>query len=288
MAEKLSVSFEFFPPSSEAAEARLWNTVEKLAPLGPAFASVTYGAGGTTRERTLKVVQKLKNDGRMEPAAHLTCVGADKAEIDGIAKGWLDAGITRLVALRGDPPQDTGRYQPHPNGYQNAADLVSGLRKIGDFDISVAAYPEAHPDSPSEVADIANLKAKIDNGANRAITQYFFDVDLFLRFRDKVAKAGIDAPLVPGIMPIGHFGRMVNFSKRCGASVPDWLFERFEGLDDDPETRELVAASTAADLCHRLIKEGVTDFHFYTLNVPSLTFATCHLLGMRPNLSEAA
>ena len=288
MAEQLSISFEFFPPSSETAEARLWSTVEKLAPLGPAFASVTYGADGTTRERTLKVVQRLKNDGRMEPAAHLTCIGANKAEINNIAKDWLERGITRLVALRGDPPQGSARYEPHPNGYANAADLVSGLRRIGDFDISVAAYPETHPDSPSEAADIANLKMKIDNGARRAITQYFFDVDMFLRFRDKLAKAGIDAPLVPGIMPISHFGRMVNFSKRCGTYIPGWLFDRFEGLDQDPQTRALVAASTAADLCHRLIEEGARDLHFYTLNAPSLTFATCRLLGVRPTFSEAA
>ncbi|WP_193188777.1 methylenetetrahydrofolate reductase [NAD(P)H] [Nisaea sediminum] len=288
MTQDLNVSFEFFPPTSEAAEARLWNTVEKLAPLRPAFASVTYGAGGTTRERTLNIVRTLKRDGRMVPAAHLTCVGAEKAEIDAIARGWLDEGITHLVALRGDPPKGSGKYIPHPGGYANAAALVEGLRRIGDFDISVAAYPEAHPDSPSEAADIENLKAKINNGAARAITQYFFDAELFLRFRDKVAAAGIDVPIVPGIMPITNFGKTVNFSKACGATVPAWLHERFEGLDEDPETRELVAASTAADLCHDLMAEGVRDFHFYTLNVPSLTYAVCHLLGIRPDVSEAA
>lgn len=283
-----SVSFEFFPPTSETAEARLWNTVDKLAPLKPAFASVTYGAGGTTRERTLKVVKRLKLDGRMLPAAHLTCVGAAKEEIDAIARDWLSEGITRLVALRGDPPKGAGRYVPHPGGYENAAALVAGLKRIGDFDISIAAYPEGHPDSPSVTADIENLKRKIDNGAARAITQYFFDAELFLRFRDQVAAAGIDVPLVPGIMTVTNFARLVSFSKTCGATVPQWLHERFADLDHDPETRELVAASTAADLCHTLMAEGVGDFHFYTLNVPSLTYAVCHLLGLRPDVSEAA
>ena len=278
MAEQLSISFEFFPPSSETAEARLWSTVEKLAPLAqPSRRSPTAALRGAPEGG------EAENDGRMEPAAHLTCIGANKAEINNIAKDWLERGITRLVALRGDPPQGSARYEPHPNGYANAADLVSGLRRIGDFDMSVAASPETHPDSPSEAADIANLKMKIDNGARRAITQYFFDVDMFLRFRDKLAKAGIDAPLVPGIMPISHFGRMVNFSKRCGTYIPGWLFDRFEGLDRT-HRHALVAAN--APISTVLLRRE--DLHFYTLNAPSLTFATCRLLGVRPTFSEAA
>lgn len=281
-------SFEFFPPTSAEAEAKLWNTVVKLAPLNPVFASVTYGAGGSTRERTLRVVKKLKAETKLVPAAHLTCVGATREEIDGIARGWWAEGIDHLVALRGDPPAGSGAYREHPGGYRDAAALVEGLRKIADFDISVAGYPESHPESPSVAADIDNLKRKVDAGANRVITQYFFDAEQFLRFRDRVTAAGIEVPLVPGILPITNFARTVGFSKRCGASIPAWLFDRFDGLDQDPETRELVAATTAADLCRKLVEEGSTHFHFYTLNYPSLTFAVCRLLGARAELGEAA
>lgn len=284
----INVSFEFFPPADDKGEQRLWDTIEKLSPLEPKFLSVTYGAGGTTQERTNRVVRRIRNETKEVPNAHLTCVGATKAEVDELARGWWDAGVRNIVALRGDPPQTMGTYRPHPEGYKNAADLVTGLKKIADFDISVAAYPEVHPDSPSEQADLDNLKAKIDAGGNRAITQFFFEVDNFLRFRDKAVRHGIDVPLIPGVMPVFNFQKVANFSADCGTIVPDWLHETFAGLDEDPESRALVAASVAAEMCTRLKAEGVDFFHFYTLNRPELTYAVCRRLGLKPQLDEAA
>jgi methylenetetrahydrofolate reductase (NADPH) len=282
-----AVSFEFFPPRDDAGWTQLWATIEKLAPFRPAFVSVTYGAGGTTRERTDRIVRRIRTETALEPAAHITCVGAASPEIDALAKSWWEAGIRHIVALRGDAPAGEGKFTPHPRGYFNAAHLVAGLKKIADFDVAVAAYPEKHPDSPTVEADLDNLKRKIDAGGGTAITQFFFDAELFLRFRDRVRKAGITAPLVPGILPITNFARAVDFAKRCGASVPAWLAELFQGLDDDPEQRQLVAAATACDLCQRLAAEGVERFHFYTLNRPQLTAAICRRLGLKP-MQEAA
>jgi methylenetetrahydrofolate reductase (NADPH) len=282
-----TVSFEFFPPRDDAGWAQLWATIEKLAPFRPGFVSVTYGAGGTTRERTDRIVRRIRTETALEPAAHITCVGAECGEIDAQAKSWWDAGIRHLVALRGDPPAGAGTFTPHPGGYAGGASLVAGLKKIADFDIAVGAYPEKHPDSPSVEADLENLRRKLDAGGTTAITQFFFDADLFLRFRDRVRKAGITAPLVPGILPITNFARAVDFAKRCGASVPPWLAELFQDLDDDPEQRNLVAAATACDLCEKLAGEGVERFHFYTLNRPQLTAAICRRLGLKP-MQEAA
>ena len=282
-----AVSFEFFPPRDDAGWTQLWATIEKLAPFRPAFVSVTYGAGGTTRERTDRIVRRIRSETPLEPAAHITCVGAVSGDIDALARSWWDAGIRHLVALRGDPQAGDGKFTPHPGGYAGGAALVAGLKKIADFDIAVAAYPEKHPDSPSVEADLDNLKRKIDAGGSTAITQFFFDADLFLRFRDRVRKAGIEAPLVPGILPITNFARAVEFAGRCGASVPAWLAELFRGLDADPEQRNLVAAATACDLCERLAAEGVERFHFYTLNRPQLTAAICRRLGVKP-MQEAA
>lgn len=281
------VSFEFFPPRDDAGWTQLWATIEKLAPFRPAFVSVTYGAGGTTRERTDRIVRRIRTETALEPAAHITCVGAECGEIDALARSWWAAGIRHLVALRGDPPAGAGRFQPHPGGYQGGAHLVAGLKAIADFDIAVAAYPEKHPDSPTVDADLDNLKRKIDAGGSTAITQFFFDADLFLRFRDRVRRKGIAVPLVPGILPITNFARAVEFAARCGASVPAWLAELFQGLDSDPEQRQLVAAATACDLCEKLAAEGVDRFHFYTLNRPQLTAAICRRLGLKP-MQEAA
>ncbi|RMF09835.1 MAG: methylenetetrahydrofolate reductase [NAD(P)H] [Alphaproteobacteria bacterium] len=278
----VQVSFEFFPPKTEKMERTLWETVTGLAPLRPRFVSVTYGAGGSTRERTHNTVLRIQREAKLPVAAHLTCVGSPKAEVDAIARRYWDEGVRHIVALRGDPPEGEAGYRPHPEGYRNAADLVAGLKSIADFEISVAAYPERHVDSPDWTAELDNLKAKVDAGATRAITQYFFDPALFLRLRDRVAAAGIAVPLVPGIMPVTNFQGIVNFSKRCGATVPDWLAELFEGLDDHPATRQLVAAAVSAELCRRLYDEGVTEFHFYTLNRAALTYAICHTLGVRP------
>lgn len=290
MNEPPTVSFEFFPPAPGAAEQRFWQTVERLAPLGPAFMSVTYGAGGTgsDRDRNDRIIRGLLARPEVTLAAHLTCVAATKAEIDAQALAWAEAGVRRIVALRGDAPNMEGPYRPDAQGYRNAADLVAGLRNLADFDISVAAYPERHPDSPSDRADLDNLKRKLDAGASRALTQFFFDAELFLRFRDAAAKAGITAPIVPGILPITNFAKMQVFSGRCGTSVPDWLKRRFEGLDEDPESRALVAATTASELCRTLLAEGVTAFHFYTLNRASLSYAICRMIGLRPGLRRAA
>lgn len=282
------ISFEFFPPNSDTEATKLWETIRKLESLQPRFVSVTYGAGGSTRERTDRIVRRIKTETPLVPAAHLTCVGASREDIDHLAREWWQAGITSIVALRGDQPAGEATYTPHPQGYTNAAALVEGLRHIADFDISVAAYPEKHPDSPSITADIDNLKRKIDNGANRAITQFFFEAEKFLRFRDACASADISVPIIPGILPVTNFAKVVQFAGRCGASVPKWMASLFDGLDDDAETRALVAASTATELCQNLVREGVEDFHFYTLNRPALTYAICRRLGVQPVAAEAA
>jgi len=288
MTLRLDVSFEFFPPAAGPAEAGFWTALDRLAPLEPGFISLTYGAGGTTRERNDHILRALLARGRALPAGHLTCVGASCAETDAVAREWAAAGLRRVVALRGDMPGLNAPYAPHPDGYRNAAELVAGLRRISDFDISVAAYPERHPDSADLVSDLDNLKRKFDAGADRALTQYFFDAETFLRFRDRARRAGITAPLVPGILPITDYAKISAFSARCGTSVPAWLAARFEGLDSDPETRALVAATTASELCQRLIAEGITAFHFYTLNKAPLSLAVCRMLGLRPSLQEAA
>jgi len=275
------VSFEFFPPKTTEMEARLWEVVQRLEPLAPRFVSVTYGAGGSTRERTHATVRRIRQETVLEPAAHLTCVAATRAEIDAVAHEYWEAGIRHIVALRGDAPGGAQRYEPHPGGYAYAADLVAGLRKVADFEISVAAYAETHPEAQSAEHDIDNLKSKVDAGAIRAITQYFFDVDLFLRFRDRAAAAGITVPIVPGILPVTNFAQVKKFSAACGASIPVWMAGHFEGLDDDPDTRRLVATSLAAEQCRRLHANGVHEFHFYTLNRADLIVAICHLLGVR-------
>ncbi|HEY1258038.1 MAG TPA: methylenetetrahydrofolate reductase [Stellaceae bacterium] len=275
------VSFEFFPPKTEETEARLWEVVKRLEPLGPRFVSVTYGAGGSTRERTHATVRRIRRETSLEPAAHLTCVAATRAEIDRVAQDYWESGIRHVVALRGDPPAGAAGYRPHPGGYAFAAELVRGLRKIADFEISVAAYPETHPEAANAERDLDNLKQKIDAGATRAITQYFFDIETYLRFRDRARRAGIGVPIVPGILPVTNFAQVKKFSAACGASIPDWMDGHFDGLDDDPDTRRLVAASIAAEQCRRLHAEGVHEFHFYTLNRADLIVAICHLLGVR-------
>ena len=263
-------------------EAALWSTVERLAPLGPRFVSVTYGAGGATRDRTHATVTRIERDTGLRAAAHLTCVAATRAEVDAVARRYWDAGIRHVVALRGDPPKDTGRYRPHPDGYAFAADLVDGLKRVADFEISVAAYPEVHPEARDAAADMDNLKRKLDAGATRAITQYFFEVETYLRYLDRVRAAGIDVPVVPGILPVTNFAQVKRFSAMCGATVPAWMADLFEGLDEDPETRKLVAASIAAEQCRALQAAGVDEFHFYTLNRANLTYAIARILGLRP------
>ena len=284
-AQPRRVSFEFFPPKTEKMAESLWSAVKRLAPLGPAFMSVTYGAGGSTRERTHATVTRIQKETGVPAAAHLTCVGSSREEIDTIARAYWDAGIRHIVALRGDPPSGPDGtqavYEPHPGGYAYAADLVAVLRQISDFELSVAAYPETHPEAPSAQADLDNLKRKVDAGATRAITQFFFDNADFLRFLDKAAAAGITVPIVPGILPITNFTRAVDFAGRCGARVPPTMAAMFEGLDDDPETRQLVAATVAAEQCLDLARAGVEHFHFYTLNRAELVRAICHRLGVR-------
>ena len=275
------VSFEFFPPKTAEMESRLWEVIERLEPLAPRFVSVTYGAGGSTRERTHATVRRIRHETTLEPAAHLTCVAATRAEIDAVARDYWSAGIRHIVALRGDAIAGGRSYQPHPGGYAYAADLVAGLKRVADFEVSVAAYPETHPEAQNAERDLDNLRRKVDAGANRAITQYFFDVDLYLRFRDRVAARGIAVPLVPGILPVTNYGQVKKFSASCGATIPAWMEGHFAGLDDDPETRRLVAASIAAEQCRRLHAEGVHEFHFYTLNRADLIVAICHLLGVR-------
>lgn len=287
MTEPVQVSFEFFPPKSAAMEATLWQSIERLAPLAPRFVSVTYGADGSTRDRTHAIVTRLVRETGLRAAPHLTCIGASQGEVLDIARRYHDEGIRHLVALRGDPPAGQVRYQPHPGGFAYAADLVAGLRRIGDFDISVAAYPDVHPEAPDAAFDLDNLKRKFDAGATRAITQFFFDIDSFLRFRDRCAAAGISGTLVPGLLPIGRFSQMLGFAERCGTPVPAWLHQRFEGLDEDPETRQMIAASVAIELVGRLRRHGVSEFHFYTLNRAELTYAICYALGLRPRTAEA-
>ena len=278
----IQVSFEFFPPKTEKMHEQLWASIERLAPLKPKFVSVTYGAGGSTRERTHEIVSRIQKEKGIEAAAHLTCVGATTGEVDDIARNYWNAGIRHIVALRGDPPPDQTTYAPHPGGYAYAVDLVSGLKKVSDFEISVAAYPETHPRAKSPDDDLDNLKRKIDAGATRAITTFFFDRDVFKRFRDRTAKAGITVPIVPGILPVTNFVQTQKMSAMNGTAIPPWMHEMFAGLEDDPETRKLVAATLAAEQVQDLRAEGVTDFHFYTLNRADLTYAICHLLGIRP------
>jgi methylenetetrahydrofolate reductase (NADPH) len=284
----LRVSFEFFPPKTAAMEEQLWHAVKRLEPLAPQFVSVTYGAGGTTRERTHATVKRIVDETSLRPAAHLTCVGATREEIDRVVREYWDAGVRHIVALRGDPPAGSTSYVPHPGGYAYAADLVAGIRRVADFEVSVGAYPETHPEAASPDSDLDNLRRKLDAGATRAISQYFFDVWTFLRFRDRCAKAGIKAPIIPGILPVTNFQQVVKFSRLCGASVPGWLAALFDGLDEDADTRRLVAATVAAEQVRRLQEHGVEDFHFYTLNRADLTYALCHILGMRPAVSARA
>ena len=284
----LRVSFEFFPPKTAAMEEQLWHAVKRLEPLAPQFVSVTYGAGGTTRERTHATVKRIVDETSLRPAAHLTCVGATREEIDRVVREYWDAGVRHIVALRGDPPAGSTSYVPHPGGYAYAADLVAGIRRVADFEVSVGAYPETHPEAASPDSDLDNLRRKLDAGATRAISQYFFDVWTFLRFRDRCAKAGIKAPIIPGILPVTNFQQVVKFSRMCGASVPGWLAALFDGLDEDADTRRLVAATVAAEQVRRLQEHGVEDFHFYTLNRADLTYALCHILGMRPAVSARA
>src|SRR5712675_2055036 len=279
----IRVSFEFFPPKTDDMEKTLWESVERLAPLRPAFVSVTYGAGGSTRERTHATVKRILAETALTPAAHLTCVAATRPDIDAVIASYMAAGVRHIVALRGDPLGGVGeRYAPHPGGYINAADLVGGIKRQCDAEVSVSAYPERHPDSATVEADIDMLEAKVDAGATRAITQFFFDNDLYFRYLDRVRARGITLPVVPGILPVQNFKQTRSFAARCGASVPDWLAERFDGLDDDAATRKLIAAAVAAEQVVDLVDRGVTDFHFYTMNRADLVYAVCHLLGLRP------
>ena len=279
----IDVSFEFFPPKSEKMEENLWAAIRRLEPLAPEFVSVTYGAGGSTRERTHNTVARIVDETALRPAAHLTCVEATKNEVEGVAQAYQQAGVRHIVALRGDPAGGVGSaYQPHPDGFANAAELVEGLKKVGNFEISVAGYPEKHPDSPSLKADMDNLKAKVDAGADRIITQFGFDNTHFLRFLERARAAGIWIPITPGIVPIHNFRQVAGFAVRSGATVPAWLARRFEGLDDDVATSHLVAVAVATEQVMDLVDEGVKSFHFYTLNRADLVYAICHLLGLRP------
>jgi methylenetetrahydrofolate reductase (NADPH) len=278
-----TLSFEFFPPAHPKAEAQFWDGIGRLAPLAPAFFSLTYGAGGSTRERNDRIIRALLRRGDLTVAAHLTCAGASRVELDELAQGWAAAGLKRIVALRGDAPGHAAAFVPHPDGYRSTAEFVAGLRRIADFDISVAAYPECHPQAASPAADLDTLKRKLDAGAARAITQFFFEPECFLRFRDCAVAAGIDKKIVPGVLPIFDFAKVVEFSRRCRATVPDWLTARFAGLDGDSETSLLVAAATATELCRRLRSEGVEAFHFYTLNRAALTHAVCRSAGLLQN-----
>lgn len=294
MSNPVAVSFEFFPPSDESMARQLWTCVQRLAPLRPNFVSVTYGADGSTRNRTHECVSRILRETDLTVAPHLTCVGASRAEVLRIAATYWAQGIKHLVALRGDAPADAPAFHAppsapdrHPDGFAYASELVAGLKDVGKFDVSVAAYPEGHPESPSAAADLDYLKRKVDAGASRAITQFFFDTDVFLRFRDRCAAAGIRAHLVPGILPIARFAQLLRFAERCGASVPQWLRQRFDGLDEDPDTRRLIAASVAIEQVERLRAHGVDEFHFYTLNRAELTYAICHAMGLRPRVIEA-
>ena len=276
------VSFEFFPPKNAEMEASLWESIRRLEPLGPAFVSVTYGAGGSTRERTHATVKRIVEETALKPAAHLTCVSASKAEVDEVIRSYWDAGVRHVVALRGDPAEGLGTaYVPHPDGYQHSSDLVAGIRAVGDFEVSVSAYPEKHPEAASFDADIDALKRKIDAGATRAITQFFFDNDLYFRYLDMAHARGVRIPIVPGIVPVQNFRQTANFARKTGASVPAWLAERFAGLEEDAATRKLVAAAVCAEQVLDLIDRGVSDLHFYTMNKADLVFAICHLVGLK-------
>jgi methylenetetrahydrofolate reductase (NADPH) len=286
---RINVSFEFFPPKTDEMERTLWDSIERLSPLRPNFVSVTYGAGGTTRERTHATVKRIIAETPLTPAAHLTCVSATRHEVDAVIRGYAQAGVRHIVALRGDPAGGVGdRYAPHPQGYSNAADLVAGIKRIGDIEVSVSAYPEKHPDSASVEADIDMLAAKVDAGATRAVTQFFFENDLYFRYLDRVRARGINVPVTPGILPVQNFKLAKSFAERAGASVPDWLATRFDGLDNDPATRKLIAAAIAAEQVLDLVDRGVSDFHFYTMNRADLVYAICHLLGLRPAHSQEA
>lgn len=285
---RLRVSFEFFPPKTPEMEGRLWAAIKRLEPLGPLFVSVTYGAGGSTRERTHNTVRRILSETSLTPAAHLTCVGATREEVDEVARAYWANGVRHIVALRGDVPDGSGAYCPHPGGYPYAIDLVRGLKRIANFEISVAAYPETHPAAESPAADLDNLKRKVDAGADRAITQYFFDEGVYLRFLERARRAGITMPIVPGILPVTNFKQVTAFSKACGATIPHWLAALFEGLDEDHETRRLVAATVAAEQCRVLQANGIDEFHFYTLNRADLTYAISHILGLRPHAPRPA
>jgi methylenetetrahydrofolate reductase (NADPH) len=285
---RATASFEFFPPKTPEMEQRLWSAIERLAPLQPSFVSVTYGAGGSTRERTHATVKRILAETDLTPAAHLTCVDASKQEVDQVIRSYWDLGVRQIVALRGDPSDGLGTvYSPHPDGYESSVDLVRGIKEIGDFEVSVSAYPEVHPESGSLDQDLDMLKRKIDAGATRAISQFFFDPEVFLRYLDKVRAAGIKIPIVPGIMPVTNFNGILKIAHGTGTSIPDWLSYRFDGLDEDLGTRRLVGATVAADLCAVLYEHGVDDFHFYTLNRSELTYAICHILGIRANAEES-
>jgi methylenetetrahydrofolate reductase (NADPH) len=283
---RLSVSFEFSPPKSEESEAALWSAIRRLEPLGPEFVSVTYGAGGGTRERTHRTVRRLLQETRLKPAAHLTCVGASKAQVDEVIQSYAATGVNHIVALRGDPPGSLGGvYQPEDDGYRNATELTQALVRTGAFEVSVGLYPQKHPESPSLEHDVEVLKAKVDAGATRAITQFFFDTDAFLRFRDMVRRAGVTIPILPGIMPVSNFRGLQRMAGPCGIALPDWLATLFDGLDGDPDTRRLLAASVAAETCAKLEEEGFNHFHFYTLNRADLVYAICRVLGVREELA---
>lgn len=289
MSNDIQVSFEFFPPKTPEMEKTLWASIARLASLKPRFVSVTYGAGGSTRERTHGTIARMLRETSLTPAAHLTCVGATKAETDEVVKDYWNTGVRHIVALRGDPVTGAGtKYEPHPGGYEGSPELIAGIKKTGNFEISVSAYPERHPDSPSVDAELDLLKRKVDAGATRAITQFFFGNDLYFRYVDRVRAQGIDIPIVPGILPVLNFAQVKKFAEPCGTHVPQSLADRFAGLENDPETRKLVAATVAAEQVNDLRQRGVNEFHFYTLNRSELVFAICHLLGIRPNASAAA
>jgi methylenetetrahydrofolate reductase (NADPH) len=281
----VQVSFEFFPPKTEKMEQTLWESIKTLEPLQPRFVSVTYGAGGSTRERTHATLERILEETSLTPAAHLTCVGATREEVDEVARNYWKAGVRHIVALRGDPTEPGFKYQPHPGGYRDAVELVRGLKDVAPFDISVAAYPECHPDSSTRQFDLENLKRKVDAGADRAITQFFFSAECFFRFRDDAAAAGIVVEIVPGILPVSNVATTRRFAATCGAAIPKWLDDLFEGLDDLPAARQLIAATVAAELCGQLYAGGERTFHFYTLNRAELSYAICHLLGARAKQS---
>jgi len=286
---QINVSFEFFPPKTEEMDVALWDAITRLAPLEPSFVSVTYGAGGSTRERTHATVARIVQETSLKPAAHLTCVAATRAEVDDVIRSYHAAGVRHIVALRGDPVGGLGaRYEAHPGGYETSTDLIKGIRKIGDFEVTVSAYPEKHPESGTLEQDLDVLQAKVDAGATRAITQFFFDNAHYLRYVEKVRARGITIPILPGIVPVQNFKQTASFAKKTGASVPQWLADRFEGLEDDPATRRLIAAAVAAEQVLDLVDHGVTDFHFYTMNKADLVYAICHLLGLRPHLNRRA